>query len=107
MLYYLGLSIMRLSIISLSLLLFLLNYTLTPQSIRFERTDVEGRNARFVTATYSFGIDIRIDDIEHCSNVAFELTHNQIRLHVGNRPQTHPPRVIVQRIPQLRLSRPP
>ena len=48
-------------------------------TIRFERTDVEGKSANFVTATYSFGIDIIIDSLEHCSNVSFELYHNQTR----------------------------
>ena len=46
-------------------------------TIRFERTDVEGKSADFVTATYSFGIDIIVDSLEHCSNVTFELYHNQ------------------------------
>jgi len=48
-------------------------------TIRFERTDVEGKSANFVTATYSFGIDIIIDSLEHCSNVTFELYHNQTK----------------------------
>jgi hypothetical protein len=51
--------------------------TLFGQVIKFERTDVENPDATFVTATQSFGIDIRIDSIENCSNVAFELSHNQ------------------------------
>ena len=59
-------------------LLLLCPVLLFSQSIRFERTDVEGKNANFITATYEFGIDIYIDDIDHCSNVAFELFHNQV-----------------------------
>jgi len=52
---------------------------LAAPSIRFERTDVEEKNANFVTATYSFGINIILDSLEYCSNVSFELYHNQTR----------------------------
>ncbi len=62
--------------ISLILLAIACNQ-LFSQTISFERTDVEGKRANFVTATFSFGIDIRIDSIAHCSNVAFELSHNK------------------------------
>ena len=51
--------------------------SLATPTIRFERTDVEGKNSEFITATYSFGIDIIVDSLEHCSNVTFELYHNQ------------------------------
>lgn len=47
------------------------------QVVSFERTDVEGVRADFITATFTFGIDIRLDSIENCSNVAFELIHNK------------------------------
>jgi hypothetical protein len=64
-------------ILNIILISLVASYFATAQVIRFERTDVDGPNANFVTATYSFGINIRIDNIEHCSNVAFELSHNQ------------------------------
>ena len=53
------------------------NLQLKSQVITFERTDVEGKRADFVTATFTFGIDIRLDSIDNCSNVAFELVHNK------------------------------
>ena len=64
----------------LPLLIILLNFSanisLYSQEIVFERTDVEGIRADFVTATYIFGIDLRIENIENCGNIAFELRHN-------------------------------
>lgn len=61
------------------LLSILFSSKIFTQVITFERTDVEGKKADFVTATYSFGIDIRIDSIKNCSNVAFELSYNQVK----------------------------
>jgi hypothetical protein len=70
---------MRKLILNIILISLVASYFATAQVIRFERTDVDGKNANFVTAKYSFSIDIRVDSLNNCSNVAFELTHNQIR----------------------------
>lgn len=46
------------------------------QTLKIKRTDVADSNANFVTATYMFGIDIVIEDIENCHLAAFFLTFN-------------------------------
>ena len=46
------------------------------QTIFFDRTEVDALNANFVTAQHIFEIDIRLEGINHCSNVAFHLRHN-------------------------------
>ncbi len=49
------------------------------QRLTFQRADVDSNRSNFITATYIFGIDIYAEDVEHCSNVAFELRFNQTR----------------------------
>ncbi|MDR0926573.1 MAG: dockerin type I domain-containing protein [Ignavibacteria bacterium] len=60
------------------LMAFICLASINAQVIRFERTDVDSKDANYVTATYSFGIDIRIDSIANCSNVSFELAYNRV-----------------------------
>jgi len=60
----------------LVLLFALFSANLSAQIITFERTDVKGNDAGFVTATKIFSFNIKIEDAENCSNVAFELSHN-------------------------------
>ena len=56
----------------------LLTYQSNSQSIELLRTDVDSSRSDFVTATYIFGIDVQITDIEGCTGAAFELHYNQI-----------------------------
>lgn len=49
------------------------------QKLSFVRTDVDSSRSKFITATYIFGIDIYAEDVEHCTNVTFELRYNQTR----------------------------
>lgn len=45
------------------------------QSIRLVRSDVDTTRAHFITATYRFGIDVKIEDAGRCSAAAFELRY--------------------------------
>jgi len=54
-------------------------FEMLAQKLSFQRSDVDSNRCKFITATYIFGIDIYADDVEHCSNVTFELQFNQTR----------------------------
>lgn len=47
------------------------------QRIEIVRTDVDSTRSNFVTATYNFGVDIYIQDVEDCNGASFELLFNQ------------------------------
>ncbi len=46
------------------------------QSIRIVRTDVDSTRSDFITASYIFGFDIYLDDVENTNNVSFELVYD-------------------------------
>ncbi|TAL69252.1 MAG: T9SS type A sorting domain-containing protein [Bacteroidetes bacterium] len=46
------------------------------QSLMVIRTDVTANRSGFVTATYTFGIDIIADGVENCNGVTFELSYD-------------------------------
>lgn len=47
----------------------------TAQSIRLVRNDVDSSRAHFVTATFRFGFDVTLADIQGCNGAAFELRY--------------------------------
>lgn len=57
-------------------LLFLEAYS---QSVRLVRSDVDSTRAHFVTATYRFGVDVKMEDAGRCSAVAFELRYTNAK----------------------------
>lgn len=59
--------------IILILLLILFNLDIFSQSIKLVRTDVDSTRKDFVTATYMFGFDVVIEDLENCNNASFQL----------------------------------
>jgi len=50
---------------------------LSAQSIVVKRTDVDSSRYGFVTASYTFGMDIYLKDLPKCNGVAFQLNFNQ------------------------------
>ncbi len=48
------------------------------QSIKLVRTDVDSARSNFVTATYLFGVDIILEDVEDCNGAEFELAFNNV-----------------------------
>ncbi|MCX6152915.1 MAG: hypothetical protein NT007_02015 [Candidatus Kapabacteria bacterium] len=42
------------------------------------RTDVDTARANFVTATFSFGIDIKLDSIRKCLGFSFQIQYDQV-----------------------------
>jgi len=49
------------------------------QSIRLVRSDVDSNRAHFITATYRFGVDVKLEDVGRCSAVAFELRYTNAK----------------------------
>ena len=49
------------------------------QSIKLVRTDVDSTRANFVTATYMFGFDVVVNDLENCNNASFQLKFNNAK----------------------------
>lgn len=49
------------------------------QSLRTERTDVDSSRSSFVTATYLFGIDFYVDDLDSCTAVSFDINYTNSR----------------------------
>ncbi len=63
------------TIISALFILFL-SYESYSQSIRIVRTDVDSTRSDFITASYIFGFDIYLQDVENTNNVSFELVYD-------------------------------
>ncbi len=61
------------------LILILANVGLFSQSIKLVRTDVDSTRANFVTATYMFGFDVVVNDLENCNNASFQLKFNNAK----------------------------
>ncbi len=55
------------------LIIILANLDIYSQSIRLVRTDVDSTRKNFVTATYMFGFDVKIDNLQNCNNASFQL----------------------------------
>jgi hypothetical protein len=55
------------------------DFSLYSQEIKIIRTDVDSSRSNFVTATYSFGMDIIVQNLKRCNLVTFELvyTHSE------------------------------
>jgi hypothetical protein len=51
---------------------------LSGQSLKIVRTDVDTSRSNFVTATFLFGFDIYLEDIEKCRGISFRLDYDQI-----------------------------
>ncbi len=63
--------------IILEVLIFALCFTYTySQSLKVIRTDVDSARSGFVTATYSFGIDIVAEGVTKCTGVTFEMRYD-------------------------------
>jgi hypothetical protein len=69
---------MRKLIYILAIILLLGTYSAEGQSIKVVRTDVDSARSGFVTASYMFGIDIIVQDVQKCNGVAFELNFNHL-----------------------------
>lgn len=54
----------------------LLSSMATAQSIRLVRNDVDSTRAHFVTATFRFGFDVTLADVQGCNGAAFELRYS-------------------------------
>lgn len=55
------------------LVLLFANLDIYSQNIRLVRTDVDSTRKDFVTATYMFGYDVVIENLENCNNASFQL----------------------------------
>ncbi len=55
------------------LVLLFANLDIYSQNIRLVRTDVDSTRKDFVTATYIFGFDVVIENLENCNNASFQL----------------------------------
>jgi len=51
---------------------------LTAQSLKIVRTDVDTTRSNFVTATFLFGFDIYLEDVENCRGISFRMDYDQI-----------------------------
>jgi hypothetical protein len=74
----------------LCLIFFVATASLSAQTIRLVRTDVDSAKSHFVTATRSFAFDVQLDSVDNCNGVSFELRHsfgNTIKFS-GWRPRT-------------------
>jgi hypothetical protein len=61
----------------LGVFIFALCFNLSnAQSLKVIRTDVDSARSGFVTATYSFGIDIVAEGVTKCTGVTFELRYD-------------------------------
>ncbi len=49
---------------------------LSAQSLKIVRTDVDSTRSSFVTATFLFGFDIYLEDVEKCRGVSFRLDYD-------------------------------
>ena len=63
-------------IVVIVLLLCLHAVTALSQSIRLVRSDVDSSRSHFVTATYRFGVDVKLENAGRCSAAAFELRYS-------------------------------
>ncbi|MBL7997066.1 MAG: T9SS type A sorting domain-containing protein [Candidatus Kapabacteria bacterium] len=54
----------------------LLSVTLSAQTIRMVRTDVDSGRSSFITATQMFGVDIVLDSVTNVTGVSFQLRYN-------------------------------
>lgn len=58
------------------LLLILFALPAGAQRLKLVRTDVDSSRADFITATYSFGVDIFAEELPNCTGVSFELNYD-------------------------------
>ncbi|MBM2814083.1 MAG: hypothetical protein HW421_845 [Ignavibacteria bacterium] len=72
---------MKRIVISLILILavkILFQQDLAAQSISIKRTDVDSARSGFITATYIFGVDVKIDNIKGCYSAIFQMQYDNM-----------------------------
>jgi hypothetical protein len=60
------------------IMLMLTYFELDAQSLKIVRTDVDSSRSNFVTATFLFGFDIYLEDVENCRGISFRMDYDQI-----------------------------
>jgi hypothetical protein len=60
------------------IMLMLTYFELDAQSLKIVRTDVDSTRSNFVTATFLFGFDIYLEDVENCRGISFRMDYDQI-----------------------------